>query len=164
MGFDTSQAAAQAAKMSTTYNITTVVVALMLVPLTLRFGGRKVYALSLFGTAAALFMISNITDPQLVLIPMILFGVGWAAMMGIPYTMVSKIVPQSRRGIYMGILNMMIVIPMGIETLTFGPIYKYVLGSSPVNAMLFGGVFFVIAGVLAFRLKAKDAQKVYDGN
>ena len=42
-------------------------------------------------------------------------------MMGIPYTMVSEIVPQERRGVYMGILNMMIVIPMGIETLTFGP-------------------------------------------
>ncbi len=41
MGFDTSNAAAQAAKMSTTYNIVTVIVALALVPLTLRFGVRK---------------------------------------------------------------------------------------------------------------------------
>lgn len=83
---------------------------------------------------------------------MVLFGVGWAAMMGIPYTMVSKVVPQERRGVYMGILNMMIVIPMGIETLTFGPIYKYVLGNNAINAMLFAAVFFVLAAVFAFRL------------
>ncbi|WP_405247409.1 MFS transporter [Cellulophaga sp. Asnod2-G02] len=153
MGYDISTAASQSAKMSLTYNIVTAVVALVLVPLTLKFGGKKVYALSLFGTGMALFAIPYISDPILVLIPMVLFGIGWAAMMGIPYTMVSKIVPQDRRGVYMGILNMMIVIPMGIQTVTFGPIFKNLLGGSAVNAILFGGVFFILAGVFAFLLK-----------
>ncbi|MFC4633997.1 MFS transporter [Dokdonia ponticola] len=153
MDYDLSSAAAQAARMSTTYNTVTMIVALALVPLTLRFGGKKIYALSLIGVGIALFSIPYITDPSMVLIPMVLFGIGWAAMMGIPYTMVSKIVPQNKRGIYMGILNMMIVIPMGIQTLTFGPIYKYLLGGNAVNAILFGGVFFVIAAILALRLK-----------
>lgn len=159
MGYDTSNAAAQAAKMSTTYNIVTVVVALALVPLTLKFGGKKIYAASLFGTGLALLAIPYIADPVFVLFPMVLFGIGWAAMMGIPYTMVSKIVPQERRGVYMGILNMMIVIPMGIETLTFGPIFKYLLGNNAINAILFGGVFFIIASLLALRLKV-PADKV----
>ena len=158
MGFTTSEAASQAAKMSLTYNIVTMVIALALVPLTLRFGGKKIYGLSLFGTAIALFTIPYITDPNLVLVPMILFGVGWAAMMGIPYTMVSKVVPEERRGVYMGILNMMIVIPMFIQTLSFGPIYKYLLGNSAINAMLFAGAFFGISALLAMRLNvAKTA-------
>ena len=152
MGFTTSEAASQAAKMSLTYNIVTMVIALALVPLTLRFGGKKIYALSLLGTAIALFAIPHISDPNLVLVPMILFGIGWAAMMGIPYTMVSKVVPEDRRGVYMGILNMMIVIPMFIQTLSFGPIYKYLLGNNAINAMLFAGVFFGIAAILAMRL------------
>ncbi|MEP0263637.1 MFS transporter [Dokdonia sp.] len=160
MGFDTGEAAAQAAKMSTTYNVVTMLVALALVPLTVKFGGKRVYALSLIGSAIALFTIPYINDTTLVLLPMILFGVGWAAMMGIPYTMVSKIVPQGKRGIYMGILNMMIVIPMGIETITFGPIYKYLLGGNAVNAILFGGVFFAIAAILALRLKHSPSEAV----
>ena len=160
IGFDTSQAAAQAAKMSTTYNIVTAVVALVLVPLTMKFGGKKIYALSLFGTAFALFAIPFIADPVYVLFPMVLFGIGWAAMMGIPYSMVSKIVPQERRGVYMGILNMMIVIPMGIETLTFGPIFKNLLGANAVNAMLFAAVFFLIAAVLALRLNTSRKQSL----
>jgi maltose/moltooligosaccharide transporter len=155
MGYSTSEAASQAAKMSLTYNIVTMVVALALVPVTLRFGGKKVYALSLVGTAIALFTIPYISDPLLVLAPMVLFGIGWAAMMGIPYTMVSKIVPQDKRGVYMGILNMMIVIPMGIQTLTFGPIYKYLLDGNALNAMLFAGVFFAIAAFLAMQLNEK---------
>jgi len=155
MGYSTSEAASQAAKMSLTYNIVTMLVALALVPLTIRFGGKKVYALSLAGTAIALFTIPYISDPLFVLAPMVLFGVGWAAMMGIPYTMVSKIVPQDKRGVYMGIFNMMIVIPMGIQTLTFGPIYKYLLDGNAINAMLFAGVFFAIAALLAMRLNEK---------
>jgi len=158
MGYDTSQAAAQAAKMSTTYNIVTAVVALILVPLTIRFGGKKIYALSLLGTGLALLSIPNINDPVLVLVPMVLFGIGWAAMMGIPYSMVSKIVPQERRGVYMGILNMMIVIPMGIQTLTFGPIFKNLLGANAINAMYFAGIFFIIACVLALRLNVTKAE------
>ena len=158
MDYSTSEAAAQAAKMSTTYNIVTMLVALALVPLTLRFGGKKIYALSLVGTALALFIIPFIDDPYLVLVPMVLFGIGWAAMMGIPYTMVSKVVPQDRRGVYMGILNMMIVIPMGIETLTFGPIYKYLLSGSAKNAILFAGLFFIISAVLAMRLNISKSE------
>jgi maltose/moltooligosaccharide transporter len=160
MDFTTSEAASQAAKMSLTYNIVTMVVALALVPLTLRYGGKKIYSLSLLGTAIALFAIPYISDPNLVLVPMVLFGIGWAAMMGIPYTMVSKVVPPERRGVYMGILNMMIVIPMFIQTLSFGPIYKYLLGNSSINAMLFAGAFFGIAAILAMRLNVtKSAEE-----
>ena len=158
MGYSTSEAASQAAKMSLTYNIVTMVVALALVPLTLRYGGKKIYASSLVGTAIALFTIPYISDPLLVLVPMILFGIGWAAMMGIPYTMVSKIIPQNRRGVYMGILNMMIVIPMFIQTLTFGPIYKYLLNGNAINAMLFAGLFFAIAAFLAMRLNETKSE------
>jgi len=153
MGFDKSQALSQAAKMNTAYNVSTIIFALALVPLALKFGGKKVYVLSLFLTGIAMLSIPYINDPMIVIFPMILFGIGWAAMMGIPYSMVSKIVPQERRGVYMGILNMMIVIPMGIQTLTFGPIVKNLLQNSAVNAILFGGVFFMIAGLLALRLK-----------
>ena len=153
MGFNKSEALSQAAKMNTTYNISTIVFALALVPFALKWGGKKVYVLSLFLTGIAMLSIPNIQDPTLAILPMILFGIGWAAMMGIPYSMVSKIVIQERRGVYMGILNMMIVIPMGIQTLTFGPIVKNLLNNSAVNAILLGGIFFIIAAFLALRLK-----------
>lgn len=153
MGFDKSQALSQAAKMNTTYNISTMVIALALVPIAMKIGSRKVYTGSLFFTGIAMLSIPFIHDPLLVLFPMVLFGIGWAAMMGIPYSMVSKIVPQERRGVYMGILNMMIVIPMGIQTVSFGPIVKHLLDDSAINAIIFGGVFFVIAAILSMRLK-----------
>jgi len=163
MGFDQSQALSQAAKMNTTYNISTMVIALALVPLAMKFGNKRVYTGSLFLTGFAMLSIPYIQDPLLVLFPMVIFGIGWAAMMGIPYTMVSKIVSHERRGVYMGILNMMIVIPMGIQTLTFGPIVKNLLGNSAINAILFAGVFFIISGLFALRLKEPKTDQEDEG-
>ena len=82
-------------------------------------------------------------------------------MMGITYAMVSKDIPKDRRGVYMGIVNMMIVIPMLIQTVSFGFIIKNILGNNAVNAILFGGVFFIIAAFLALRLHIpKEDEKI----
>ncbi len=154
------QALGQTGLMNGTYNLVTMIVALALVPLARKFSNKKVYVGSLVLTGIGMLSMPYITDQYLLLLPMILFGIGWACMMGIPYSMVSKVIPSDRRGVYMGIVNMMIVIPMLIQTISFGFIIKYLLDNNATNAIIFGGVFFVIAAILASRLQvAKD-----DGN
>jgi maltose/moltooligosaccharide transporter len=150
------QALAQTGLMNGTYNLVTMVVALALVPIAARFGNKLVYVCSLFMTGLAMFSMPFISNEWLLLLPMILFGVGWATMMGVPYSMVSKVIPHERRGVYMGIVNMMIVIPMFIQTLSFGPIIKYLLDDNPVNAILFAGFAFFLAGMFALRLNASE--------
>ncbi|MFK7954446.1 MAG: MFS transporter [Ekhidna sp.] len=152
------QALAQTGLMNGTYNLVTMLVALALVPIASKFGNKIVYVFSLFMTGIAMFLLPYIQDQWMLLAPMILLGIGWATMMGVPYSMVSKVIPQERRGVYMGIVNMMIVIPMFIQTLSFGPIIKYVLNDNPVNAILFAGVAFIIAGFLALRLNVSNQQ------
>jgi MFS family permease len=66
---------------------------------------------------------------------MIGFGIAWASMMGVPYIMVVSSIPKSRYGVYMGIVNMMIVVPMILQTLTFGYVYKNFLGDHPPYAI-----------------------------
>lgn len=152
------QALAQTGLMNGTYNMVTMLVALVLVPIAVKYSNKIVYVGSLFLTGIAMLSMPYITNQYALLLPMILFGIGWAAMMGIPYAMVSKVIPEARRGVYMGIVNMMIVIPMGIQTLTFGPIVKNLLGDSAINAILFGGVFFIIAALLALRIKRNTGE------
>lgn len=48
-------------------------------------------------------------------------------------------VPRERTGVYMGIVNMMIVVPMLVQTLTFGWIFENLLGSDGTNAIMFAG-------------------------
>ena len=153
------QALAQTGLMNGTYNLVTMIVALALVPLAIKYSSKIVYVLSLALTGIAMLSMPFIQNQYALILPMILFGTGWAAMMGIPYAMVSKVIPEQRRGVYMGIVNMMIVIPMLIQTVTFGSIIKHLLFNNAVNAILFGGVFFVIASILATRLNGSNPKK-----
>ena len=82
------------------------------------------------------------------------FGIGWASMMGVPYLLVVSNIPKERYGVYMGIINMMIVIPMLIQTVTFGYILKNFLNSDPTKAILFAGVLLMIAALATLRINA----------
>jgi maltose/moltooligosaccharide transporter len=57
-------------------------------------------------------------------------------------------VPAKRTGVYMGILNMMIVVPMLIETVTFGWIYTHLLDGKGSHAMMLAGALMAV-GALA---------------
>jgi len=160
MNVMTGEAFAQTGLMNGTYNLVTMLVALALVPFARKYSSKAVYVVSLFFAGMAMLSMPFITNEYALLAPMILFGIGWAAMMGIPYAMVSKVIPEDKRGVYMGIVNMMIVIPMLIQTVTFGPVIKNLLNNDAENAILFGGVFFIIAGLLAFRLTKGASEKM----
>jgi maltose/moltooligosaccharide transporter len=75
--------------------------------------------------------------------------------MGIPYLMIVASIPKERYGVYMGIINMMIVIPMIFQNLTFGYVLKHFLANDPRNAITFAGVFLLIGGLLTLRIKSK---------
>ena len=81
------------------------------------------------------------------------FGVAWASMMGVPYLMVVNDIPKERYGVYMGIINMMIVIPMILQTTTFGFILNHFLGNDPGKAISFGGVLLLIACLATLLIK-----------
>jgi maltose/moltooligosaccharide transporter len=78
---------------------------------------------------------------------MIGLGIFWASAVGVPYLMVASMVPAKRAGVYMGILNMMIVVPMLLETVTFGWIFNHLLHNKGSNALTLAGVLMAIGGV-----------------
>jgi MFS family permease len=91
--------------------------------------------------------LSQVGNQYVALLPMVLLGIAWASMMGVPYILVASMVPKGRLGVYMGIVNMMIVVPMLIQTVTFGWIFENVLGGDGTNAIVFAGVLFGIGAV-----------------
>ena len=79
-------------------------------------------------------------------------------MMGIPYLMVVSNIPKERYGVYMGIINMMIVIPMFIQTLSFGYILKHFLHNDPREAIFFAGILLIMAAFLTLFIKSKQSN------
>jgi maltose/moltooligosaccharide transporter len=140
------------------YNIVTFMSAFGLVWLAKKYSARYVHAICLALAAAALLIMPGIENKYLLFAPMIGFGIAWASMMGIPYIMVANSIPSSKNGIYMGIVNMMIVVPMIIQTLTFGNIYTAFLDSNPSNALRFAGILLVFASLATLRIKTNDVE------
>ena len=79
-------------------------------------------------------------------------GITWASMMSMPYQIVASSIPKNKMGVYMGIFNMFIVIPMIIQIITvqFG-VYD-ILGRNPINIVLLGGVFLILGGLFSLRI------------
>ena len=89
---------------------------------------------------------------------MIGMGFSWASMMGNPYIMLASSIPADRTGVYMGIFNMFIVIPMLLETFTIPMYYKSWLGNDPVNAITLAGVLLVLASASTLLIRYKKAE------
>jgi maltose/moltooligosaccharide transporter len=135
------------------YNIVTFLSAFALVGLAKKYSAKYVHVTCLLLAAISLFLIPNISNKYFLFAPMIGFGIAWASMMGVPYIMVVSGIPKERYGVYMGIVNMMIVIPMILQTLTFGYVYEHFLGKNPGNVMLFAGALLVLASLATLRIK-----------
>src|SRR5918998_2048101 len=141
------EAAGWTGLMNGSYNFVTMIAALFLLPLCVRYGGKRVHAGTLALAGLSLAALSQISNQVLTLVPMIGLGICWASMVGVPYLMVAGMVPRERTGVYMGILNMMIVVPMLIQTLTFGWIFENLLGNRGTNAILLAGVLLGCAAI-----------------
>ena len=139
------------------YNIVTFLSAFALLWLAKKISPKLIHVICLIMAGVGLLVFPHITDKNLLFIPMTGFGIAWASMMGIPYLLVVHKIPKERYGVYMGIINMMIVIPMLIQTTTFGYILKHFLNNDPGKAISFGGVFLLIASALTLLIKSEPA-------
>jgi maltose/moltooligosaccharide transporter len=138
------------------YNFVTMVSALFLVGFARRIGAKRVHAVALGLAALALVWLAQVGNQYVALIPMIGLGIFWASAVGVPYLMVASMVPAKRTGVYMGILNMMIVVPMLIQTVTFGWIFEHLLDGKGSNAIMLAGVLLAIGAVAMLWVNPPD--------
>ena len=140
------------------YNIVTFISAFALVWFVRKSNAKVVHFVCLL-LAGVGFIIFPMIGNKYMLFPAITgFGIGWASMMGIPYLLVVSKIPKERYGVYMGIINMMIVVPMILQSLSFGYILKNFLGNNPGNAVLFAGVLLLLAAGATLLIKSEKTD------
>jgi len=137
------------------YNVVTFLVAFALVYFAKKYSAKQVHFTCLILAAIGFLLFPHIENKYLLFPAITGFGIGWASMMGIPYLMVVSQIPKERYGVYMGIINMMIVIPMFIQTISFGYILKHFLNNDPRLAITFAGVLLVISAVFTLLITTK---------
>lgn len=140
------------------YNIVTFLTAFALVGFAKKYSPKWVHFMCLILAGAGFIIFPFIENKIFLFFAITGFGVGWASMMGIPYLMVVKEIPKERYGVYMGIINMMIVIPMLIQTVTFGYIMKHFFNNDSGKAILFAGILLLIAALCTLLIKSKKVE------
>ncbi|MEB3328672.1 MAG: MFS transporter [Candidatus Sericytochromatia bacterium] len=145
-------------EMAAFYNLVACLGAFGMVPLARRWGAGPLHAACLAAGGVAFLALPHVTDKALLFLPAIGTGLAWGSIMGNPYVILANSIPSQRTGVYMGIFNMMIVIPMllfafvmsdlnlGFVTLGLG-LYDQVLGHDPRNVLTLSGVGMFLAAL-----------------
>lgn len=109
-----------------------------------RFSNRKMaYALSLVLGGIGFLMIPYISDQYVLFIPYLLIGCAWAAMLAMPFTIVTNALNGSHMGAYLGLFNGTICIPQIIAA-ALGGVVLTLVGSAQSHMMIVAGVFLII--------------------
>ena len=158
-----------------TYNIICFMVAFLLVPLALKIGAKGVhfFALLLGGIGLlsipflnnvdVLFVMHNPFGENVAVTTIFLYsfglGISWASMMAMPYQLLAGSIPKDKTGIYMGIFNMFIVIPMAIQVLTMQYFVYDLLGRNPLNVIKLAGVFLILGAIFTLFITVKNRKE-----
>ena len=140
------------------YNFIAFLSAFAMVPFTRRFGPKVVHAVCLTLAAAGMWVLPDITNKWLLFVPMVGIGLAWASIMGNPYILLAGFIPPERAGVYMGIFNMFIVIPMLIQMLTLPLYYDALLGGNPDNVIRLAGVLLLCAAAAVLMIDTKNTK------
>jgi maltose/moltooligosaccharide transporter len=144
------------------YNTVAFVGAFALVPFAQRLGPKLMHAICLTLAGLAMLSIPTIHAPWLLFLPMIGVGLAWASMMGNPYIMLANSIPPERTGVYMGIFNMFIVIPMMIQIFTLPLYYRAWLGGNPEHVIRLAGALLLCAAVATMFVKFVHVRPTAD--
>jgi maltose/moltooligosaccharide transporter len=137
------------------YNVIAFVAAFAMVPFTRRLGAKWVHAFALLCAAVGMWALPGIHDKAWLFVPMLGIGLAWGSIMGNPYVLLAGSIPPERAGVYMGIFNMFIVIPMLIQSLTLPLYYDSLLGGHPENVIRLAGVLLACAAACVLAVKTR---------
>jgi len=142
------------------YNGVSAVIALMLPFIAKRIGRKSTHALSLAIGGLSLISIYFISDPNILILPMVGVGIAWASILAMPYAILAGAIPERKMGIYMGIFNFFITLPQIVNGIIGGPIVKYIYHDQAIYALIMAGVFFIIGAFSMFFVEDRDEVAV----
>jgi maltose/moltooligosaccharide transporter len=126
-------------------------------PVIAKYTSRKVvHMISLLVGAISLSSFYVISEPMLLLIPMVGIGLTWASILSMPYAILAGSLPLDKMGTYMGLFNAFIVLPQIVAAAILGAFVKYMFGGEAIYALLLGGISFGIAGLLVLLVHDVD--------
>ncbi|POY40496.1 MFS transporter [Flavobacterium alvei] len=115
-------------------------------------GRKKTYSFSLLMGGIGLASMYFVHDKTILLLSISGVGLAWAAILAMPYAMLSGSLPADKMGVYMGLFNATITIPQ-IAAGLLGSTIIALFGGFPMAIIVIAGVSMLIAGLAVFFVK-----------
>ena len=128
------------------------------------FHNKGAYAISLIvgalGFASTLF----VTNQYVLLVSYAFIGAAWAAMLAVPFTILTNSLKGDNMGYYLGLFNCTICLPQIVAAVIGGSILKYICAGSQVGMLVVAGVLLVLgAASVALIKEGKNRDITYLG-
>jgi maltose/moltooligosaccharide transporter len=122
-------------------------------------GNRKIaYSLSLILGGVGFCMVPFISNQYMLFIPYLLIGCAWAAMLAMPFTIVTNALDGSHLGVYLGLFNGTICIPQ-IVAASVGGVLLTAVGGSQSQMLVVAGICLLLGACAVFIIKETIGEK-----
>ena len=125
------------------------------------FKNRKfIYALSLVLGGIGFISIYFVHNQYVLFLSFLLIGCAWAAMLALPFTILTNALTGGHMGTYLGLFNGTICVPQIVAAALGGSILSLMTpagGLSPeVNMMVIAGIMLILGACAVFIIKEKE--------
>ncbi len=119
-------------------------------------GNKGAYAVSLLVGGLGFVSTMFVTNQYVLLCSYALIGAAWAAMLALPFTIITNAISGSKyMGTLLGLFNCTICLPQIVAALCGGLILEHICGSSQVMMLVTAGVLLALGACSVFLIKEK---------
>ncbi|MEM1001702.1 MAG: MFS transporter [Bacteroidota bacterium] len=137
----------------------------VVMPKLMEMTSRKfIFSMSLLFGGLGFISTFFFTNQYMLLISMVGVGMAWAAILAIPYAILSGSLPAKRMGIYMGLFNLTVVIPQIISGVFGGPILRSFFGGEGINVLLLAGAIMILGAISVRFVNDQDTGAAADSD
>ena len=119
-------------------------------------GNKGAYAISLIVGALGFISVYFVHDQYVLWLSYALIGAAWAAMLALPFTIVTNAIKGGNMGYYLGLFNCTICVPQIVAALCGGLLLKYICAHVQAGMLVVAGCLLILGAASVFLIKEKE--------
>jgi len=123
-----------------------------------RMTNRGAYALSLVVGAVGFASVMFVANRYMLFVSYALIGAAWAAMLALPFTILTNALQGDNMGYYLGLFNCTICLPQIVAALLGGVLLGGVCGGSQAGMLMVAAVLLLLGALSVALVKEKKEQ------
>lgn len=114
---------------------------------------KTAYIVSLLLGGAGFISTIFIHDQYILFVSYLLIGCAWAAMLALPFTILTNALSGKNMGAYLGLFNGTICLPQIIAAALGGLVFKHIVGESSIMMLVVAGVLMLFGSIAVLFVK-----------